>query len=256
MVRAEVELFAVHEIPKLLCRHGLGAWISEWLYPVYASASRIRASAVDAYSQLYEDEGSVCSRLAAVARAIEDLERYVSVVQPYREPLASAQAALEDLAFFLRDYLARLEANPHRLEELEDRLALIDRLKRKYGKTMEEITAYLERARSQLAGLDRADERRAQVQQELEKVEAEYLEKAHVLSEQRRGAAQKLDKLVRQELAQLGMEKARFQIYFDSAAQRAGGPKALMKSSSVYRQIPARNCGPLRRLPRAGSCRA
>jgi len=65
-----------------------------------ANLERIRTSAVEAYSQLYEDQGSVCSRLAGVARAIEDLERYVSVVQPYREPLASAQAALEDLAFF------------------------------------------------------------------------------------------------------------------------------------------------------------
>jgi DNA repair protein RecN (Recombination protein N) len=243
--------FQVQELERAHLESGEDARLEEEKR-LLANLERIRASAVDAYSQLYEDEGSVCSRLAAVARALEDLERYVSVVQPYREPLASAQAALEDLAFFLRGYLARLEANPHRLEELEDRLALIDRLKRKYGKTIEEITAYLERARSQLAGLDRADERRAQVQQELEKVEAEYLEKAHVLSEQRREAAQKLDKLVRQELAQLGMEKARFQIYFDSAAQRAGGPKGLDEIEFRISPNPGEELRPLEKIASGG----
>ena len=243
--------FQVQELERAHLESGEDARLEEEKR-LLANLERIRASAVDAYSQLYEDEGSVCSRLAAVARALEDLERYVSVVQPYREPLASAQAALEDLAFFLRGYLARLEANPHRLEELEDRLALIDRLKRKYGKTIEEITAYLERARGQLAGLDRADERRAEVQQELEKVEAEYLEKAHVLSEQRRGAAQKLDKLVRQELAQLGMEKARFQIYFDSAAQRAGGPKGLDEIEFRISPNPGEELRPLEKIASGG----
>jgi DNA repair protein RecN (Recombination protein N) len=217
-----------------------------------ANLERIRSSAVDAYSQLYEDQGAVCSRLAAVARAIDELERYVSVVQPYREPLASAQAALEDLAFFLRGYLDKLEANPHRLEEVEDRLALIDRLKRKYGRTIEEITACLERIRSQLAGLGRADARRAEVQQELERVEADYLEKAHALSAERRGAAQKLDKLVRQELAQLGMDKARFQIYFDTAAQRAGGPKGLDEIEFRISPNPGEELRPLEKIASGG----
>jgi DNA repair protein RecN (Recombination protein N) len=243
--------FQVQELERAQLEPGEDARLEEEKR-LLANLERIRASAVDAYSQLYEDECSVCSRLAGVARALEDLERYVSVVQPYRDPLASAQATLEDLALFLRDYLERLEANPHRLEEVEDRLALIDRLKRKYGKTIEEISAYLERTRRQLAGLDRADERRAEVQQELEKVEAEYLEKAHVLSEQRRGAAQKLDKLVRQELAQLGMEKARFQIYFDSAAQRAGGPKGLDEIEFRISPNPGEELRPIEKIASGG----
>jgi len=243
--------FQVQELERAHLEPGEDARLEEEKR-LLANLERIRTSAVDAYNQLYEDQGSVCSRLAAVARAIEDLDRYISVVQPYREPLASAQAALEDLAFFLRGYLERLEANPHRLEELEDRLALIDRLKRKYGKTIEEITAYLERTRSQLAGLDHADERRAEVQQELEKVEANYLEKAHALSAERREAAQKLDKLVRQELAQLGMEKARFQIYFDTAAQRAGGPKGLDEIEFRISPNPGEELRPLEKIASGG----
>jgi DNA repair protein RecN (Recombination protein N) len=217
-----------------------------------ANLERIRAAASGAYSQLYEDEGSVCSRLARVGRGIEDLGHYAKSVQPYREPLASAQATLEDLALFLRDYLERLEANPHRLEEVEDRLALIDRLKRKYGKTMEDIAAYIERTRTQLAGLERADERRAEVQEELKNAEAEYQEKACVLSEKRRAAAQKLEKLVRQELSQLGMEKARFQIYFDSANPDAGGPRGFDEIEFRISPNPGEELRPLEKIASGG----
>ena len=241
--------FQVHELEQAHLEPGEDARL-EAEKGVLANLERIRTSAIDAYSQLYEDQGAVCSRLAAVARAMEDLDRYVSAVQPYREPLASAQAALEDLAFFLRGFLDRLEANPHRLEEVEDRLALIDRLKRKYGSTIEEITAYLERTRTQLTSLDRADERRTEVQQELEKVEAAYLDKAHALSAERRRAAQKLDKLVRQELAQLGMEKARFQIYFDTSAH--GGVKGLDEIEFRISPNPGEDLRPLEKTASGG----
>ena len=243
--------FQVQELERAHLEPGEDARLEEEKR-LLANLERIRTSAADAYSQLYEDEGAACSRLAAVARAIEDLERYVSVVQPYREQLASTRAALEDLAFFLRDYLQRLEANPHRLAEVEDRLALIDRLKRKYGRTIEEIASYLDRTLSQLAGLDRADERRAEVQQELEKAEAGYLEKARALSAARREAAQKLDKLVRQELAQLGMEKARFQIYFDTEAGRAGGPKGLDEIEFRISPNPGEELRPLDKIASGG----
>jgi len=75
------------------------------------------------FVELYEDEGAAISRLAAAARQLEDLRRYDSAIEPQLEPLAAARATLEDLAVFLRDYVANLEANPQRLEEIEDRLA-------------------------------------------------------------------------------------------------------------------------------------
>ena len=176
---------------------------------------KIRAAASSAFENLYEEEGSACARLAMVERGLEELSRYDSSVTQHMEPIAGARATLEDLALFLRDYLANLQANPERLEDIEDRLALIDQLKRKYGKSIEEILAYRDRVKSQLARLEHADERRTEVARELETASAEYRRAASLLSEKRRDAAKKLEKLVRDELSQLGMEKARFQIHFE-----------------------------------------
>jgi DNA repair protein RecN (Recombination protein N) len=116
-----------------------------------------------------------------------------------------------------------LEANPHRLEEVEDRLALIERLKRKYGKTIEEMLAFRDQSRHQLANLERADERREELSQELVQASAEYQRAAQALSDQRRAAARKMERSVREELGQLGMEKTRFEIRFRGAASVGGG---------------------------------
>jgi len=187
---------------------------------VLANLAKVRTAAATAFSQLYEEEGSACSRLGTVSRALDELRRYDAAPTPYLEPLAAAKASLEDLAFFLRDYLDGLEANPRRLEEVEDRLALIDRLKRKYGPSVAEILAYREQARLKLASLEHADERREQLGHELESAEMEYQRAARSLSNARRAAAARFEKLVRDELAQLGMEKTRFEVHF---VERPGG---------------------------------
>jgi DNA repair protein RecN (Recombination protein N) len=184
---------------------------------VLVNLERIRTAAAAAFSQLYEQEGSACALLANVSRALEELRRYDSRVEGYIDPLAGARATLEDLAFFLRDYLGKLEANPHRLEEVEDRLALMERLKRKYGETIEEMLVYRDQSRQQLASLEHADERRETLGQEIAQVAEEYQRAAQALSEQRRAAARKMERAVREELGQLGMEKTRFEIRFREA---------------------------------------
>ncbi len=172
---------------------------------------------------MYEDEGAAISRVAAAARQLDELRRYDAAVAPEIEPLAAARATLEDIAAFLRNYVGKLEANPARLEEIEDRLALIDRLKRKYGSSVEAILAYAGEVRQNLAGLEHADERREAVRKDLAKAAAEYRKVAEALSEKRREAARRLVKLVRDELAQLGMEKTRMEVHFESAPEGQGG---------------------------------
>lgn len=189
---------------------------------VLANLEKIRAAAGNAYNLLYEEESSAGSRVAAAGRALEDLGRYDSAFEPYLEPLASARATIEDLAFFLRDYLGKLDANPHRLEEVEDRLALLDRLKRKYGRTVEDMVTYHEQACRELQTLQHADERRGEVAKELEKAAAAYCRAARQLSERRRESAEKMKKLVRDELAQVGMEKTRFEIHFGTLPEDRG----------------------------------
>ncbi len=169
-----------------------------------------------------------------MARALDELRRYDPQFDPYLEPLTAARATLEDLAFFLRDYPGRLESDPGRLEEVEDRLALIDRLKRKYGSTIGEILEFAERCRRQLSNLVHADERRDRLRAELERAAKEYQSAAEHLSEERRKAARRLASLVREELGQLGMEKTRFEVRFDTARTTLDRP-----DGSVSAEIPS-----------------
>jgi len=181
---------------------------------VLGNLERIRSTAAHAFGQIYEEEGAACARLTSAIRDLQELSRYDPHLERHLEPLVAARATLEDTSYFLRDYLEELKAEPGRLEEVDDRLALIGKLKRKYGSTIEEMLAYREHAQRQLTTLEHVDERRQVLLRELEGAVAEYQELAQQLSEDRRVGARKLEKLVREELAQLGMEKTRFEILF------------------------------------------
>jgi DNA repair protein RecN (Recombination protein N) len=207
--------FQVRELDQANLRPGEDAKLEEEKR-VLANLEKVRSAVSSAYDNIHEDEGSAVSRLGAAARALEDLRRYDASFEPYLDSLATARASVDDLAIFLRDYLGKLVADPHRLEDVEDRLALLDRLKRKYGKTIQEITAYAENARQELNGLEHADERRSEVERDLQKATIEYRTAARTLSERRHEASQKMVKLVREELAQVGMEKTRFEMHFET----------------------------------------
>ncbi|MGH9355486.1 MAG: DNA repair protein RecN [Terriglobia bacterium] len=216
------------------------------------NVEKLRASAGTAFATLYDDEGSACARLAAAARSLEDLRRYEIAAEPHLESLASARAGLEDVAAYLRDYLERLEADPQRLEQVEDRLAQIARLKRKYGKTIEEILAYGAQSEQQLGHLEQADARRQELAVEFEKAAAEYTRVARDLSERRKAAARALEKNVRQELAHLGMEKARFEVHFLGGQQVAGGPRGADEIEMRMSANPGEDVRPLERTASGG----
>ncbi|SPE23878.1 DNA repair protein RecN [Acidobacteriia bacterium SbA2] len=219
---------------------------------VLANLERVRAAAAAAFSTLYEDEGAAYSRLAAAMYQIEDLRRFEPAVEPYVEPLAGARATIEDAANFLRNYLGKLEANPQRLEEIEDRLALLDRLKRKYGQTLEEIVAYGEKTRQELAKIEHADERRETIQRELEKVTCDYRKAAETLSMKRRESARRLTHLVREELAQLGMEKTRLEVHFESKLEGLGGPRGVDEIEFRISPNPGEELRPLEKIASGG----
>jgi DNA repair protein RecN (Recombination protein N) len=214
--------FQVEELKNARLEPGEDARLEEEKH-VLANVEKLRGAAAAAFECLYEDEGSALARLALIEKSLQELARFDHSAAPHLEPLAAARASLADAAAYLRDYLGKLEADPRRLEEVEDRLAQIDRLKRKYGKSIGEILAYAVEAGNQLEKLQHADERRNQIARELEKATAEYRRAAQSLSNQRRAAAKALEKKVRQELGQLGMEKAVFEIHFAALLDAAGG---------------------------------
>jgi DNA repair protein RecN (Recombination protein N) len=229
---------------------------------VLRNLDKVRLAAASAYAALYEDEGSALERLAVVDRALDELAHFDPALQSRREPVIAARAALDDLARALGDYISRLEADPARLDEVEGRLALLDRLKRKYGGTVQEILAFADRAREDLTRVERTDERREEVRRQLATTEVVYQKAAGALSRDRRAAASRLSNEVRKELSHLGMEKARFEIEFEdiSAAsspapdplKTAGGAKGIDRITFLVSPNPGEELRPLDRVASGG----
>ncbi|HKT13117.1 MAG TPA: DNA repair protein RecN [Terriglobia bacterium] len=222
---------------------------------VLAHREKIQSAVAAAYAALYDDENSACERVGIAGRAIEDLRAFESSFEAQSAVLREAKAQLEEVSLTLRDYVKNLDASPHRLEEVEDRLALLDRIKRKYGKTIEEAITYRERIRQQLSGFENSDERREELLRELKQSAARYRKAAEQLSQKRHEAAARLETLVRKELAGLSMEKARFAVRFETAVEAEGpaaGPNGIDSIEFLISPNPGEDLRPLGRIASGG----
>ncbi|MGB6690491.1 MAG: DNA repair protein RecN [Terracidiphilus sp.] len=187
---------------------------------VLANAEKLYAAAMSAYDQLYEGSASAEVSLRAALRNVEELARYDARFESSAEQLESARAAVSDVSSALRDYADRINASPERLTEIEDRLALLDRLKRKYGKTVAEVIAFAEDVASKLAEVEDRDEILRHLRTQLDSAASAYRAAASVLSAERKAAAAKLAKQAESQINSLAM-KVHFEIAVHSATDIA-----------------------------------
>ncbi|HUI85153.1 MAG TPA: DNA repair protein RecN [Candidatus Binatia bacterium] len=178
---------------------------------VLANAERVRHSAMSAYEALYENNASASVLVRAAIRQIEDLLRFDEQFRDALPELESARITMEDIAQRLRDYGQGVEASPERLAEVEDRLAALDRLKRKYGPALEDVIALADELKRKLGEMENKDEVLRSLRLELAAAAGKYVESARALSRQRYEAARRLEKLVEGEINELAM-KARFKV--------------------------------------------
>ncbi|MGZ4816849.1 MAG: DNA repair protein RecN [Terriglobales bacterium] len=178
---------------------------------VLANSERIYAAAMSAFDHLYEGEGSASEQLKAAAKQLEELARFDEKFREQAAALESARITAEDVGTSLRDYAEGIQSSPERLAEIEDRLALIDRLKRKYGKSLDEVIAYGDDLARKLNEMENKDEVLRVLKKQLSTAAEEYLDAARALSRKRYEAAKKLEKTVEAEINDLAM-KARFKI--------------------------------------------
>jgi DNA repair protein RecN (Recombination protein N) len=174
------------------------------------------------YSRIYEDDDAALARVRQTLKEVEELSEFDSSFREYLEGLESARAVLEDLSFGLRDFADKLEFSPARLATIEDRLAELSRLKRKYGGSIEAALAHLAQAQDRLRQIETSDEREQQLTAELETTRQRYLERARKLHKQRVRAAKLLEKAVEQGMAEVAMENARFQVQVNTDETDAG----------------------------------
>lgn len=180
--------------------------------------ARIEENAAAAYESLYDSPESAIAQMRHAVRRLDELARIDSSLTTLAEGLKSSEFAVQEAAYSLRDYLSHLEGSPGRIEEVEARLATLERLKRKYGQSIEQVLAYLEEVRGHLDALENTESRRTALNEELGKLAAAYETAAARLSERRKEAARKLEKRVEAELSSLAMERTAFRVRIGPAA--------------------------------------
>jgi DNA repair protein RecN (Recombination protein N) len=185
---------------------------------VLSNAEKIYNAAMQAFDLLYEGDGSTTASMRAAQKQIEELARYEPRFQEARAALETARISVEDVGAAVRDYAGGIHASPEHLAEVEDRLALLDRLKRKYGPALEDVIAFGTDVARKLSEVENKDEILRQLRAELAKAGTEYLRAARALSKSRQDAARKLEKLVEAEINDLAMKSA-FRIEMTTSEQ-------------------------------------
>jgi DNA repair protein RecN (Recombination protein N) len=178
---------------------------------VLANAEKIHNAAMQAFDLLYEGTSSTSSSLRTAQKHLEELIRYEPKFQEALASLETARISVEDVGASLRDYAGGIESSPEHLAEIEDRLALLDRLKRKYGPTLEDVVNLGAEVRRKLSEIENKDDILRQLRAELASAAEQYLQTARAISKKRYDAAKKLEKLVASEINELAM-KSQFRI--------------------------------------------
>jgi DNA repair protein RecN (Recombination protein N) len=172
---------------------------------VLGNAEKLYTAAMSAHEFLYESENSAETALGAALKNLEELARYDPRFQEPAQQLAAAKAIVEDVDAEVRDFADNIHASPGRLEEIEDRLAGLDRLKRKYGKTLAEVIAFGAEAARQLSEVENRDALVLELKAKETHDAAAYQAVASELTASRSESAKRLEKLAEAQINDLAM---------------------------------------------------
>jgi DNA repair protein RecN (Recombination protein N) len=220
--QADLWKFQLHEIQTIAPVSGEDAQL-ENERRVLRNVVRLQESAAAAYAGLYEDPESVAAQLRSVQRRLEDVARIDEDLRDVLAALQPASIGIEEASHTLRNYLGKLESDPARLDEIETRMAALEKLRRKYGPALDDVIAFGENVATQLAAVENSGERQESLRKELRTLSSAYESAAGSLSARRKDAARKLSKRVETELAALAMERSRVEIRVSAAEWSATG---------------------------------
>ena len=217
---------------------------------VLGNAEKIYNAAMNAFDLLYEGNGSTASSLRAAQKQVEELVRYEPKFQEALAALETARISVEDVGATVRDYAGGIHASPEHLAQVEDRLALLDRLKRKYGPALDDVIAFGADVSRKLSEVENKDEILRQLRGELDKAAGEYLRAARALSKKRTEAARRLEKMVEAEINDLAMTSS-FRIEMTSSEEE--GNWSVTGIDQVLYMISTNPGEPLRQLEHIAS---
>lgn len=216
---------------------------------VLANLDRLRRETGSAYAALYDADGSIVDRLKAVTSVLIDAGELDVSLKPVVESVRSGLITLEEASFDLHRYTQRLDLDPAELSEVNERLNAINRVLRKYGRTVDEVIelrAGIGREIDQLTG--QSGDATA-LQQAIATLEPRVKSLARELSAKRAGSAKKLTPLIEAQLAELGMDKARFCVELSETEPASSGADAV---EFVVQTNPGLAPAPLRKVASGG----
>lgn len=173
-------------------------------------AQAIQEACAMAHDSIYAGSSNAADLLATARQALSRVPDPTGDLTRFLNTLESASAQVEEVARDVRAYGESVEREPGKLEQVDDRLELVRRLKRKYGDTIEAVLAFGDQARQDLDSIEHAGERREELQQELKDAYARAGTQAWELSERRHDAASGLERDVTGELVGVGLERVQF----------------------------------------------
>jgi DNA repair protein RecN (Recombination protein N) len=203
--------FQVREIESAKLQPGEDEQI-EAEYKRASNAARLLELGQSALALLSENDGALLTQAGALGRLLQDLQRVDASAQPIVTSHEESVAALRELQGELSRYVDSVQLDPARLRELEDRLNLLQSLKRKYGRDLAEVITFGESANQKLQSLEQRDVELTRLNLELEKTNHELLRIGQQLSSERRKLIPKLSKAVAKELDALGFAQSKFDV--------------------------------------------
>jgi DNA repair protein RecN (Recombination protein N) len=214
--RAEFLAFQLAEIDKAAPLPGEDEELAQ-TRQVLANADRLQRLCAEAYGALYESDQAALPALGVVWKRVGELAALDHTFAPYLDARDAVKSQLEDLAFFLRSYSQNIDASPARLQEIEDRLAVLDRLKKKHGPLLGHVIARRDELRRELHDVEHATERAAELDAQLSERRTEYRAEAATLSARRRAAAGEFAAALQKAVADLAMARTRCEVRFGNA---------------------------------------
>lgn len=166
------------------------------------------------YHELFsgEDFPSICDRLTEVTRIIDDSAKFDTELVEISNELEGLSSHLKDISRSIREHSELVESDPQKLDEVEDRLNIIIKMKNKYGQSVQEILKYSDELREKLSVAETSDDRLNELSNQISILEKEYVDKSELLSKSRKDISLYLEPKVEQELSELGMEKTKFKV--------------------------------------------
>lgn len=224
---------------------------------ILRNAEKISLHIKEALDIAYEKDTSLLSGLTQLQHVLNDLTGFDKTFDEYAKTSAESSIFIRELSDFLIGYQDRDLASPENLEQVENRLSQIEQLKRKYGNSIEDVLAFLEKARKEHELLSDSRNKLEQISREVQEQYDQYLETAQKLSALRRKHAKELEGRLEEEIAQLGMKKAKIHIRIESQSPDMEDSEHLKDSGIDDVEVlispnPGETPKPLRRIASGG----